>query len=165
MTDALASVSTAVITVSDRRAAGSADDTAGPAVIAALHEAGAHVEAWIVPDGRQSVTTALTEAVATGARLVLTVGGTGAHPRDETPEATAPLLARTLPGIPELLRTSANPLVATAALSRGVAGITTAPKPAVIINLPGSEAGARDAIATLMPLLPHLLSQVAGGDH
>lgn len=170
MTDARASrpltgASAAVITVSDRRSAGEAEDTAGPAVADALHAAGAAVEAWVVPDGHDSVTTAIEQALASGARLVLTAGGTGVHPRDVTPEATRPFLDRELPGIPELLRTTGTRTVATAALSRGLAGVSAGHAPAVIVNLPGSERGARESIDTLLPLLAHLLSQVDGGDH
>lgn len=161
----LLGASAAVITVSDRRSAGQAEDTAGPAVADALHAAGAAVEAWVVPDGLDSVTTAIEQALASGARLVLTAGGTGVHPRDVTPEATRPFLARELPGIPELLRSSGALSKATAALSRGLAGVSAGHAPAVIVNLPGSESGAREGIETLLPLLAHLLAQVDGGDH
>ncbi|MFW7415648.1 MogA/MoaB family molybdenum cofactor biosynthesis protein [Demequina sp. SO4-18] len=157
--------SAAVITVSDRRSAGEAEDTAGPAVADALHAAGAAVEAWVVPDGRDSVTTAIEQALSSGARIVLTAGGTGVHPRDVTPEATRPFLARELPGIPELLRATGSRTTATAALSRGLAGVSAGHAPAVIVNLPGSEPGAREGIETLLPVLAHLLSQIDGGDH
>ncbi len=164
-TRALTGVSAAVITVSDRRSAGEAEDTAGPAVADALLAFGAEVEAWVVPDGLDSVTTAIEQALSSGARLILTAGGTGVHPRDVTPEATRPFLARELPGIPELLRTTGAQSTAMAAISRGLAGISAGHAPAVIVNLPGSERGAREGIDTLLPLLSHLLSQVDGGDH
>ena len=164
-TPALTGAAAAVITVSDRRSAGQAEDTAGPAVADALHAAGAAVEAWVVPDGLDSVTTAIEQALASGARLILTAGGTGVHPRDVTPEATRPFLARELPGIPELLRFTGARTTPTAALSRGLAGVSAGHGPALIVNLPGSEAGAREGIETLLPLLTHLLSQLDGGDH
>jgi molybdenum cofactor synthesis domain-containing protein len=161
----LAGVAAAVVTVSDRRAAGEAEDTAGPAIADALHAAGAAVEAWVVPDGLESVRTALEQALTAQARVVLTTGGTGVAPRDVTPEATRPFLARDLPGIPELMRAVGMRQTATAALSRAVAGITAGPSPAVIVNLPGSPAGARECMDVLMPLLPHLVAQLDGGDH
>ncbi|WP_203656990.1 MogA/MoaB family molybdenum cofactor biosynthesis protein, partial [Demequina activiva] len=130
----LAGVAVAVVTVSDRRAAGEAEDTAGPAIADALHAAGAAVEAWIVPDGLEPVRTALEQALTAQARVVLTTGGTGVAPRDVTPDATRPFLDRELPGIPELLRASAVSRVPTAALSRGLAGVTAGAAPAVIIN-------------------------------
>lgn len=161
----LAGVAVAVITVSDRRAAGEAEDTAGPAIADALHAAGAAVEAWIVPDGVESVRTALEQALTAQARVVLTTGGTGVAPRDLTPEATEPFLARTLPGIPQMLRAVGRAHVPTAVLSRGLAGVTEGPVPALIVNLPGSESAAREAMEALLPLLPHVVAQMDGVDH
>ena len=161
----LAGVAVAVVTVSDRRAAGEAEDTAGPAIVDALHAAGAAVEAWIVPDGVDSVRTALEQALAAQARVVLTTGGTGVAPRDVTPEATRPFLARELPGVPERLRAAGANGTPTAVLSRGLAGITEGVPPAVIVNLPGSESGARESMEVLLPLLPHLVAQMDGEDH
>jgi len=161
----LASVATAVITVSDRRAAGTAEDTAGPAVADALRGAGALVDAWIVPDGVAPVQAAIDRALASGARIVITVGGTGVSPRDLTPEATAPFLSRHLPGIPELIRAAGAATAPAAALSRGLAGITAGEPGTVIINVPGSQRGALESLQVTLPLLPHLLSQLEGGDH
>ena len=161
----LAGVAIAVITVSDRRAAGEAEDTAGPAIADALHAAGAAVEAWIVPDGLESVRTALEQALTGQARVVLTTGGTGVAPRDVTPEATRPFVDRELPGIPELLRATGAAHVPTAALTRGLAGVTAGASPAVIVNLPGSESGARESMEVLLALLPHLVEQLEGEDH
>jgi cyclic pyranopterin phosphate synthase len=93
--------------------------------------------------------------------VLLTTGGTGASPTDATPEATAALLDRALPGVPEALR--ARGRTPTAALSRGLAGIADG---TVVVNLPGSPGGVDDALAVLTDLLPHLLQQVRGhADH
>lgn len=151
-----------VVVVSDRCAAGEREDRSGPAAVELLRSAGYAVpEPIVVPDGARSVATALGHAVASGARVVVTSGGTGVGPRDETPEGTRPLLAKELLGLPELLRRSSD--VPTAVLSRGLAGVTA--EGVVVVNLPGSTGGVREGLVVLIHLLPHLLSQVEGGDH
>lgn len=151
-----------VVVVSDRSAVGAREDRSGPAAVTALRDAGFEVpDPVVVPDGADSVRGALEDVMARGARLVVTSGGTGVGPRDETPEGTRPLLAKELPGLPELLRRSSG--VPTAVLSRGLAGVTASG--VVVVNLPGSPGGVREGLAVLLPLLPHLLSQVEGGDH
>nr|WP_144276340.1 MogA/MoaB family molybdenum cofactor biosynthesis protein [Demequina sp. NBRC 110053] len=161
----LGDVTCAVITVSDRRAAGAAKDTAGPAISQALEREGAVVVTSIVPDGIRSVREALDAALASGATLAITTGGTGVSPRDVTPEATAPFIAVDLPGVAELLRREGAATTPMAALSRGRAGITASPHRAIIVNLPGSERAARAGVASLLTLLPHALDQLEGGDH
>lgn len=159
----------AVVTVSDRCAAGAREDLSGPIVQRALEEAGFEVERTLVPDGAASVRTALTSALASPARAVITIGGTGLSPRDLTPEATAPLLHRLLPGISEALRADARDAAPGAVLSRGLAGTAhrpgDEPPDVFVVNLPGSQAAARDGVAYLLPLLPHILDQLQGGDH
>ncbi|MBT0993406.1 MogA/MoaB family molybdenum cofactor biosynthesis protein [Cellulomonas sp. DKR-3] len=151
-----------VVVVSDRSASGAREDRSGPVAADLLRGAGLAVaDPVVVPDGADSVARALRAAVADGAALVVTSGGTGVAPRDETPEGTRPLLAKELPGVAELLRRSSE--VPTAVLSRGLVGVTG--DGVVVVNLPGSPGGVREGLDVLLPLLPHLLSQVEGGDH
>jgi molybdenum cofactor synthesis domain-containing protein len=155
----------AVVTVSDRSAAGHRPDTTGPVLVEAFRSAGAQVVASVVPDDVAEVTRALEAAVASGARAVVTTGGTGVGPRDITPEATAPLIARDLPGIPELLRqrdASRSPLVA---LSRGRAGVVAHEPPAVVVNLPGSPSAVASAVEVLPTVVAHAIAQLDGSDH
>ena len=116
----------------------------------------------VVPDG-DPVTEAIREAVDDGARVVLTTGGTGLTPTDRTPEATRPLLDREVPGIAEAIRAyGVAQGVPTAALSRGLAGVAGT---CLVVNLPGSRGGVKDAVAVLEPVLVHAVEQVVGSDH
>jgi molybdenum cofactor synthesis domain-containing protein len=152
-----------VITVSTRAAAGVYEDRSGPVVVAALRELGFVVgEPVVVPDGDE-VSAALRAAVAAGHAVVVTTGGTGLSPSDQTPEQTRSVLDREVPQLAAAIaRYGVEHGVPTAALSRGVAGVAGR---TVIVNLPGSSGGARDGMAVLAPVLPHAVSQVRGGDH
>lgn len=152
-----------VITASNRAAAGVYEDTGGPLIVAALEEAGFEVTGpVVVPDG-DPVAAAIRDAVAAGARAVLTTGGTGLTPTDLTPEATRPLLDREVPGIAEAIRAyGVAQGVPTAALSRGLAGVSG---PALVVNLPGSRGGVKDGLAVVVPLLRHAVEQIVGSDH
>lgn len=153
----------AVVVASNRAAAGVYEDTTGPLIVAALREWGFEVDGpVVVPDGAP-VAGAISAAVAAGARLVLTTGGTGLTPTDRTPEVTRPLLDREVPGIAEAIRAYgvANG-VPSAVLSRGVAGLVGV---ALVVNLPGSRGGVRDALTVLRPIAVHAVEQVVGSDH
>jgi molybdenum cofactor synthesis domain-containing protein len=153
-----------VITASDRAAAGGYLDRSGPILVAGLQQLGCQVASpQVVCDGA-AVGEAIRAAVAQGSDIVLTTGGTGLAPSDQTPEQTAPLLSRQLPGIAEALRAAGVAKgVPTAVLSRGLAGTVGR---CLVINLPGSPGACRDALAVLLPILGHAVEQLGGGgDH
>lgn len=154
-----------VITVSDRAAAGTREDTSGPLAAELLAAAGVAADVVVVPDEVEAITGAIQAALDGGARVIVTTGGTGVGPRDVTPEATAPLLARALPGVAEAIRARGAEHQPAAVLSRGLAGVTAGPRPALVVNAPGSPDGVRDALTVLAGLVPHVLDQLGGGDH
>jgi molybdenum cofactor synthesis domain-containing protein len=151
------------ITVSNRAAAGVYEDRSGPVLVDLLRGADCEVDGPIViPDGA-AVEAALRDAVAAGYDVVVTTGGTGLTPGDQTPEMTLLVLDREVPGIPDAIRAAGVAAgVPTAVLSRGLAGLAGS---TLIVNLPGSTGGVRDGMAVLGPLLGHAIDQVRGGDH
>jgi molybdenum cofactor synthesis domain-containing protein len=152
-----------VLSVSNRASAGVYEDTTGPRIVAALTDLGfGEVTAQVIPDG-EPVREALSAAVVGGTDVVVTTGGTGLNPRDETPEMTRSLLDYEVPGIAEAIRAyGVSSGVDTAALSRGVAGVAGT---TLVINLPGSTGGVKDGLAVLLPILEHAVDQINGGDH
>lgn len=151
-----------VITVSNRAASGTAPDVSGPIAVHELANLGYEVSTAIIPDGVDQVADALTRATRSGARVIITTGGTGVTPLDLTPEGTAKVLERELPGIPEAIRAKGAQALPTAVLSRGLAGTIGE---SFICNLPGSPGGVRDGMAVLTPMLDHILDQLLGGNH
>lgn len=153
----------AVITCSNRSAAGIRADESGQLAAVRLTNAGYDVISQVVvADDVAQIRAAVTSAVTDGARIVLTTGGTGLTPTDSTPEAVTPLLDRQIPGIAEALRQTNRDQVPTAILSRGVAGVIGS---ALVVTMPGSPGGVRDAMQLLLPILDHVLDQIGGGDH
>lgn len=152
----------AVITVSTRAAGGVYADDAGPAVAERLR-----AERWdvadvvVVPDGRDVVAQAIRDACG-GADVVLTSGGTGLHPKDETPEATRDVIDREVPGMAEAMRAASLAITPMAMLSRAVAGVAGA---TLVVNLPGSPKAARETLEVVLPVLRHAVDQLRGGDH
>lgn len=152
-----------VVVASNRAAAGVYEDTTGPMLVEFLQELGFLVESpVVVPDG-EPVGAAIAAAADGGARVVLTTGGTGLTPTDRTPEVTRALLDFEVPGLAEAIRAyGVQQGVPSAVLSRGLAGVVGS---CLVVNLPGSRGGVKDAIAVLRPVLVHAAEQVVGSDH
>ena len=152
----------AVVTISDRCSAGIQVDATGPAVARLLASQWPEetIGRGLVPDNIDAIATLLHELCHQRYRLILTAGGTGLGPRDVTPEATRRVLDREAPGLAEAMRSSCAPAYRFAWLSRAVAGLCGS---TLIVNLPGSERGAVESLAAILPLLPHALEILAGG--
>ncbi len=152
------------VTVSNRASAGVYEDRSGPVLAELLRQAGCDVVDGprVIPDG-EAVEQALREAAAAGYDVVVTTGGTGLTPTDQTPEMTRRVLDREIPGIAEALRAAgAAAGVPSAILSRGLAGVASR---TLIVNLPGSSGGVKDGMNVLRPILVHAVDQIRGGDH
>lgn len=144
-----------VLTVSDGVVAGTREDTSGQVLADALAAAGFDVvDRQVVADGRDNVAGALRRLVDGFEGLVVTTGGTGFAPRDETPEGTKAVLEREAPGLAEAMRL-VNPL---GRLSRGVAGTVGS---AIVLNTPGSPKGAVECFEAVADVVPHALALLA----
>jgi molybdenum cofactor synthesis domain-containing protein len=140
-----------VVTVSDGVIAGTREDLSGAALEEALTKAGFTViERSVISDGVASVAGELARMSASFSGLVVTTGGTGFAPRDQTPEGTREIIDREAPGLAEAMRL-VNPL---GRLSRGIAGIRGR---SIVLNTPGSPKGAVECIEAVLDVLPHAL--------
>jgi molybdopterin adenylyltransferase len=150
----------AIITCSDSSWRGEREDLSGPAIRTLLERSGFSVSnPVIVPDEIEGIAKAILSAAGAGARLIVTTGGTGIAPRDLTPEATLTVCERTIPGFGELMRAASLPKTRKAALSRCQAAIL---KTALVVNLPGSVAGATESLEAVLDLIPHALELLEG---
>jgi molybdenum cofactor biosynthesis protein B len=149
-----------VVTVSDGVFRGTREDKSGRALIDLLHRGGFEISGpEVVPDEREPITEAIETAIARGADLVVTTGGTGLGPRDVTPQATAELLDYLVPGIGEEMRRAGVASTPMAALSRSMAGVRGR---TLIINVPGSVNGATESLEAVLPVLDHALKLLHG---
>lgn len=150
-----------VLTASDAGSRGEREDLSGPAAEELLRTAGYEIAGYaMLPDERDQLAAKMRE-VADGdlADLLVTTGGTGFSPRDCTPEATADVTERAVPGIPEAMRLFSLQLTPRAMLSRAAAGIR---KGTLIVNLPGSPKAVRECLEYILPALEHGLEILRG---
>ena len=151
-----------VIVTSTRAARGEYEDRTGPLIAAWLADHGFAADPIVVvPDG-PDVAGALATALASLPALLITTGGTGVGHGDGTPDATAAVLDKQLPGFAEELRRRGAAATPLSLISRGVAGVAGS---TFIVNLPGSIGGVRDGLQLLGEVVDHLLDQIAGVDH
>lgn len=151
----------AVITVSDSVSAGTAEDTSGAVIVEVLTALGFRVtETSIMPDGIEPLASEIRR-LAAGADLIVTTGGTGLSPRDLTPEATASVVDRPVPGLSEAMRSATFGVIPHGMLSRGIAGLVGT---CLVVNLPGSARAVREGLDVIGPALRHAV-EIASGRH
>lgn len=153
-----------VLTISDGCFQGVRADISGPAVADLLRASGvAEIVSETLPDEIEAIAAALRRHAAAGASLIVTTGGTGLAARDVTPEATRMVCERVVDGLAERMRADGLRHTPLAVLSRGVCGvISSGGRSTLILNLPGSPAGATTSLAAVLPVLPHALDLLAG---
>ena len=150
-----------VITVSDACSRGEREDTSGATLVQLLTDIGAEiVDRKVLSDDLDPLVQSLKEyADRDDVNLIVTTGGTGLGPRDNTPEATKQVIEREAPGIAEAIRAKSLKVTAMAMLSRGVCGVRSG---TLIVNLPGSPKAVKESFAVIAPVLSHALDLLAG---
>ncbi len=153
-----------VLTSSDTRSAGGAEDTSGAALKRLSADRGWEVVAYhLLPDDRDLIAAALVKmADGDACDVVFTTGGTGLGPRDVLPETTLAVCDREVPGIGEVIRGESLKITNRAMISRGTAGQRGS---TLIINMPGSEKAVRESFGFIVDVLEHAVDMMAGGGH
>jgi molybdopterin adenylyltransferase len=157
-------IRTAILTVSDTCSQGNRQDVSGQTIAEMLTKDKFEIcEKKIVPDDLQAIADELRRfSDEAGVDVVLTTGGTGLGPRDVTPEATASVCQRMVPGLGEIMRAEGLKKTINAILSRGTAGVCGE---TLIINLPGSPKAVTESLEIILDVLPHAVKMMLGGGH
>jgi molybdenum cofactor synthesis domain-containing protein len=152
-----------VLTLSDKGSRGEREDTSGPMLQEMLRARGFEIVlARIIPDQQALIEKTLMQWVdEEHLDLIVTTGGTGVSPTDQTPEATRAIIDREVPGLAEAMRRASLEKTIQAVWSRGIAGIR---KNCLVINVPGSKKAARENLEAVLPALAHGLEKLKGGD-
>jgi molybdenum cofactor synthesis domain-containing protein len=152
-------ITVAVLTLSDKGSKGKRKDESGPLIEKIIKKIDGKVVYYtVLPDEKIIIKKKLL-SLCNKVDLILTTGGTGLSPRDVTPEATLDVIMREVPGIAEAIRQKGLKKTPHAMLSRAVAGIRGK---TLIINLPGSPAGAKESLEAILPALPHAIEKIKG---
>lgn len=162
VTDSTVRYRAAIICASDRCFQGLREDASSPIIAEMLTGQGYEITATVMlPDEYEALQKTMANIADEGsADLIVTTGGTGLAPRDITPEATAAVIDRAVPGIPEAMRAESMKITPHGMLSRGIAGIR---KRTLIINLPGSPKAVKENLSYILPALDHALLMLTGG--
>jgi len=157
-------IKVAILTVSDSCAQGKREDLSGQTASDILAENGFEIcDKRIVPDSREAIANELKIlSDKAGVDIVITCGGTGLGPGDITPEATASVCERIVPGLSEMIRAQGWKKTRNAVLSRALAGIRNK---TLVINLPGSPKGVKESLEIILDVLPHAVEMMRGGGH
>jgi molybdenum cofactor synthesis domain-containing protein len=157
----MSNIRVVIITASDACARGEREDSSGAALVELLKDLGAEIVATrILSDDLDPLVEVLRDyADRDDVNLIITTGGTGLGPRDNTPEATQRIIEREAPGIAEAIRAESLKITPLAMLSRGICGVRSG---TLIINLPGSPKAVKESFAVVAPVLPHALDLLAG---